>query len=124
MLQLAARIRLSGPHGVGLCKLLTDQQRANAERIARLHHVSCDEGAAQASLVSYRQLSQPVSYVILFSSEPGPPHWFGYLGFANPVFKTLAPHQPLPPGIPAPVNAAVTKRPDGTWGIVQIPYEP
>lgn len=124
VLQLAARIRLSGPHGVGLCSLFTNQERANAQRVATASHASCGEGALQAGLFSYRQISQPVAGIILFSSRPGPPHWFGYLGFANPVYKTLAPHQSPPPGTPVPVNAAITKRPDGSWAIVQIPYDP
>jgi hypothetical protein len=124
VLQLAARIRLSGTHGAGLCSLLINQELANAQRVATASHVSCGEGALQTGLVSYRQLSQPVAGIILFSSRPGPPHWFGYLGFANPVYKTLAPHQSPPPGTPVPVDAAITKRPDGSWAIVQIPYEP
>jgi hypothetical protein len=124
VLQLAARIRLSGPDGVGLCNLFTDGERANAQRVAATGHVSCGEGALRAGLFSYLQISQPASGIILFSSRPGPPHWFGYLSFANPVYKTLAPHQPRPAGIPVPVNAEITKRPDGSWAIVQIPYAP
>jgi hypothetical protein len=123
VLQLAARIRLSGLRGVGLCNLLIDRERASAQRVSAAGDVSCGEHVAVGG-VSYRQISQPVSGIILFSSRPGPPHWFGYLGFANPVYKTLAPHQPPPPGTPISVNAEITMRPDGSWAIVQIPYEP
>ena len=92
-----------GPHGVGLCSLFINQARAYAQRVAAANHVgACGEGALRAGLVPYRQISQPVSGIILFSSRPGPPQWSGYLGFANPVYKALAPHQPPPPGTPAP----------------------
>jgi hypothetical protein len=84
--------------------------------------VSCDEIALGG--VSYRQISQPVSYIILFSLRPGPPHWFGYLGFANPKLKSLAPHELPPPGVPSPLNTAITRQPDGAWRIFQLYYEP
>jgi hypothetical protein len=123
ILRLAAQIRLSGLHGVGLCSLLIDKERAIAQRVTAAGDVSCGERVAVGG-ISDRQISQPVSGIVLFSSRPGPPHWSGYLGFANPVYKTLAPHRSPPPGTPVPVNALITKRPDGGWAIVQIPYEP
>lgn len=123
VLRLAASIRLSGPRGSGLCNLLVPLQRANAQRVARLDHVTCGQGAVRAGGVSYKQLSQPLSYVILFSSQPGPPHWFAYLESASPKLKTLRPHQPLPSGVPAPVNTAIVKQ-GGNWMIYQFGYQP
>lgn len=120
VLKLAARVHRSGRRGVGLCSLFV----AREQHAGAAGQVSCSQEALHAGSPIYRQISQPVSGIILFSSRPGPPHWFGYLGFANPLYKTLAPHQPAPSGTPAPVTAAITKRPDGSWAIVQIPYEP
>ncbi len=122
VLRLAAQIHLAALHGAGICQLLEPALQPGVENAARQRHSSCDRATLDG--VSYRQLSQPLSYVILFSLRPGSPHWFGYLGFASPELKTLAPHEPPPPGVPTPLNTAIRRQPDGTWRIFQLYYAP
>lgn len=121
VLRLAADIRLAALRGAGLCQLLLPTQQARTRSEATQNHTSCDRTALGG--VSYRQLSQPVSYIILSSSRPGSPHWAGYLGFASPKLKTVAAHEPPPPGVPGPLNSAISRQPDGTWRIFQLYYE-
>lgn len=94
------------------------------EATAMHYHETCGEAALRTAGVSQPQLSQPLSYIILFSSRPGPPHWSAYLGFASPKLKSLAPHQPPPPGVPPAVNTAIAKQPNASWAIFQLRYEP
>lgn len=124
ILQLAVRIRRSGPHGRGLCDLFEGPRHTDLQNQAMQFHQSCGEMALGTNGITQIQLAQPVSYVILFSSRPGPPHWAAYLGFASPKLKSVARYHLRPPGVPAPVNTALVKRPNGGWAIFQLRYEP
>jgi hypothetical protein len=69
VLRLAAGIRLSGLRGTGLCQFLPPDVRARTQNLASVKGVSCEEIALGG--VSYRQLSQPLSYIILSPFDPG-----------------------------------------------------
>jgi len=122
MLALAARFRLAGPRGVGICNLLTADPLYNAKRVSRLAHISCGQAAIQPAETGYssaaERISQPLTEVLLLSSSPGPAQWVGYLLFTNPKRRSNprdARYDPL--------VLQVTTRPSGSWAINQIAYE-
>jgi hypothetical protein len=122
VLQLAAKIRLAGPRGIGICKLLGAQSRANMQAQASVGHVGCGQlaiaPAAAYNLSAATRISQPVSQVLLNSESPGPPNWFGYLEFTSP--KALSnPRNP----VYAPLIVQIIKLSHGTWAVNQIGYQ-
>jgi hypothetical protein len=117
VIQLAATIRLAGPDGDGICALMTQQLRYNTQRTARSSHSTCGR-AAIASAGGSTRTSQPLAGVLLNSSSPGPPQWYGFLQFTNPLLRSN-------PGDPRyePLTIAIVKQPDGRWEISVIGYQ-
>jgi hypothetical protein len=122
VLQLAATIRLAGPQGTGICAVLAAPALYNARRDAADSHWSCGRAAiapaANGYVTAAERISQPLAGVLLDSSKPGAPRWYGFLSFMNPVARA----HPRDPRY-EPLTVAIVKRPDGRWVISQIGYE-
>jgi len=122
ILALAARFRLAGPRGDGVCNVLTAEPLYNAKRDARLEHITCGQAAIQPAKNAYvsaaERISQPLTGILLNSFSPGPPHWFGYLQFTNPKQRGDSRDPRY-----APLVVQIIRRPKGNWAINQIGYE-
>lgn len=116
MLRLAASIRLAGPAGNGLCKLLTVDQRAQAERVASAEHIFCGKAALKIANVSAVQLKA----IVLISASPGPKHWAGFISFTNPAQRS---HPQVPRYGLSGVNMEIIQLPGGTWAVKHLYYE-
>jgi hypothetical protein len=126
-LELAAAVALAdglksgGAQGTGVCKLLVSDALRNAQRVAADTHVSCGKAAIEpgqtGSVPAARRFSH-LAAVLLGSSSPGPPHWYGFLEFAPAGWES----HPRDPRYTS-VIVAITKVTTGRWAIAQIGYE-
>ncbi len=119
--RLADGLRSGGARGTGVCQLLASEPLYNAQRVANQTHVSCGQAAiepARSDTIPAAQRFSHLSGVLLNSSSPGPPRWFGFLAFAPPNAQSH-PHDPRYSSL----IVAIIKLSSGRWAINQIGYQ-
>jgi hypothetical protein len=119
VLTLVAQLK-SALHGNGaVCRLLSKEYRASAERWARQDGSTCGAAVMRNSGDAPRtpeQLNQPVWSVLFFYSDRGE-------GAVVNLNRPLSRGSTTARAAPLPINIAVDRDPKVGWQITQIGYE-